>query len=470
MASHDCTRFLRDDIDQLEHYTPVKPLDALATEIGVKVEDLVKLDANENLYGPLPQVVQAIDSSVFHIYPNPDQTELRESIAAFVGVSPQQIVAGAGSDELLDLVFRLVDPSVVINCTPTFGMYSFLGKIARVEVVEVPRKQHPHFHVDIAGIKKAVEARQTHRPALLFLASPNNPTGGVLSLEEIVHIAQIENLVFVVDEAYAEFSGSSAIPLISQFPNLIIMRTFSKWAALAGLRIGYMVAHPEIILRTMQIKQPYNIHVAADFAARAALQHRHIILTTQVTAIVQERDRMIRILQERYAEWMEPCPTHSNFVLVHIKSQIPFRQDGNESKSERTATAANYLALALRSRGVLVRYYKTERLANYVRFSAGRPQDTDKLLQVGNKNSNYYIVLPFLSPCIILILISLIATLEHKWITKINSKQKLSHSLLAIFLINFFFLSFIQWSYILLLIYYPSPPKNCIKFCIKGIR
>lgn len=173
---------LRPDLSALEEYKPVKPLDVLAEEIGVPAEKLIKLDANENLYGPAPEVLEALRAAPHHIYPDPGQQKLRSQLAQLNKCKMSEIVAGAGSDDLLDIVLRLVDPQVVVNCPPTFGMYSFLGKIQKAKIHQVPRTAAPAFAVDTAALIDALSLFKTSNTrALVFLASPNNPTGNLLS-------------------------------------------------------------------------------------------------------------------------------------------------------------------------------------------------------------------------------------------------------------------------------------------------
>ena len=350
----DPLRFVRPDFDQLETYTPVKPLDVLAREIGVPVDRLVKLDANENLYGPIPEIIEAIGRADFHIYPDPGQTALREAIAGYTGLRPDQVVAGSGADDLIDIIIRLVRPHAVVTASPTFGMYGFLAKIDGARVVEVPRDAD--FGVDMAGIASAVVAGAT----MVFLASPNNPTGNVLDNAAVERLCGLDALI-VLDEAYAEFSETTAIPLLERFSNLVILRTFSKWAGLAGLRVGYSLSHPALASKMMAIKQPYNVSVAADAAARAAIEHKGTIFET-VKCLVAERDRMVAAVAG--TGWLKPYPSRSNFVLFQVERGC-----------------AKDVAASLRRRGVLVRYYDRPDLANCIRISAGRPEDTDRLVE-----------------------------------------------------------------------------------------
>jgi len=301
----DLRKLLRDDLDELEEYVPVKPLDVLAAEVGVPPERLVKLDANENLYGPHPDVLEAVREATFHIYPDPGQEALREAIAGFVGVDAENVVAGTGADDLIDILIRLVMPKAVAIATPTFGMYRFLAKISRAVPVEVPRR--PNFDLDVVALRHAV-----HEGAgMVFLTSPNNPTGNPVNMAELEALCSLEALI-VVDEAYVEFGGPSVVPLIARHPNLVVLRTFSKWAALAGLRVGYSVSDPELAGHLMSLKQPYNVNVAADLGARAAIAHWPEISET-IAAIVAERDRMAGLVAE--LGWLKPFPSRANFVL-----------------------------------------------------------------------------------------------------------------------------------------------------------
>uniref|UniRef100_A0A7S3PMG0 Imidazoleglycerol-phosphate dehydratase n=1 Tax=Aplanochytrium stocchinoi TaxID=215587 RepID=A0A7S3PMG0_9STRA len=364
-ANDPTLAFVREDFLQLPQYSPVKPLDVLAAEIGVSIPELVKLDANENLYGPMSEVLEAIANLQHaHIYPDPAQTHLRAALANYVGCQPENVVAGVGSDELLDLVIRLVDPlSGIVTAPPTFGMYSFLGKLSKCKVFDVPRSSAPNFQLDIEGIVDAVENQGAR---LVFIASPNNPTGGLISDDEVRRICAT-NCILVVDEAYAEFAGDSTVGLLSEFPNLIVLRTFSKWAGLAGMRVGFSIAHEKLTEKLMAIKQPYNICLAADVAARAALAVKDKIMKEHVEPIVAERRRMQVLLHE--FEWLEPMPSVSNFILYKVHAPMD----------------AGKLYMLLRQLAVLVRYYPNGSLAGFIRISAGRPSDTDALVKALRK-------------------------------------------------------------------------------------
>jgi len=272
---------IRSDIGKLEEYKPIKPLDILSEEIGIPINKLIKLDANENLHGPPIEVQQAIKEADLHIYPDPSQIKLREALATFLSVRPDEIVAGSGYDDLIDILIRLIDPEVIISCPPTFGMYPFLGKINKAIIHEIARKSPPSFDIEQEKVIQALnDYKNNNKKALLILSSPNNPTGNSLSIYQIHELCKTGSLI-CIDEAYIEFSPHpSSVALLPNYPNLVILRTFSKWAGLAGLRIGYAVAHKDLCKLMMAIKQPYNVNAAADVAARAALKHKDKIFET----------------------------------------------------------------------------------------------------------------------------------------------------------------------------------------------
>jgi histidinol-phosphate aminotransferase len=262
-----------------------------------------------------------------------------------------------GSDELIDLILRLfLKPrDEVINCPPTFGMYPFSTDLCGGRMVDVPRAED--FALDMAGIKKTL----TERTKVIFVASPNNPTGTTTTEEEILELIETGKIV-VVDEAYFEFSNVTMANLVPAYPNLIVLRTFSKWAGLAGLRIGYGIFPVEIASYLMKIKQPYNANVAAQAAVLASLADIEY-LRSNVTKIVIERERLFGKLKE--LGWLRPYPSQGNFILCSLP------------KGEARETWRQ-----LQKKGVSVRYFDTPRLKDCLRISVGRPEDTDAVIKV----------------------------------------------------------------------------------------
>jgi histidinol-phosphate aminotransferase len=373
-STFDLKKAIRSDLH--EGYVGVKPLEVIAEEVGVEVSEIVKLDANENLYGPPKAVFEAVLSSRFHEYPDPGQTYLRKDIAAYMGVQDSQICAGAGSDDLIDIILRLARPGPVIISTPTFGMYTYLSKISKLPVIDVPLGPAPGFEVQIT---KIIEIVKSETASVVFIVSPNNPTGTVCPTEYIELLCK-EQVFVVVDEAYAEFNLEvNLTSLTSRYPNLILLRTFSKWAALAGLRCGFAVAHASVIDIMLSTKQPYNVNVAADYAARAALAHRKEI-SIDVEAILKEK----AVMQAEIAKfsWLHPLPSKSNFFLVKVGNDASTTENGGAeaNASKQMTRTAHELWSNLRRLGILIRYFGKPPLADYVRISAGRPAETQQLL------------------------------------------------------------------------------------------
>lgn len=356
--------------DNFPPYTPIEPFEVLSKRLGLRPEEIIKLDANENPYGPAPAVKQTLAELPFpHIYPDPESRELRATLADFCGLDMAYLLAGAGADELIDLLLRVVlEPGeTVINCPPTFGMYSFDTLLNFGNLVEVERKAD--FSLDIPEIKKQVHQNQAK---VIFITSPNNPDGSLVSEEDFNQLIQLPTLI-VLDEAYIEFTGdtvaewqtSSRLQQVRHFDNLIVLRTFSKWAGLAGLRVGYG-AFPHWMLPALwSAKQPYNVNVAGNAAALASLTSL-AYLEKNVQKIRLERTRLFDKLQN--IPYLRPFPTDSNFILCEVSEM-------------KALTLKNQLMES----GIFIRYYQTARLENFVRFSVGTPSHTDHLISALEK-------------------------------------------------------------------------------------
>ncbi len=351
---------IRPGLTTIRGYDPVEPIDVLERELGKKI---VKLDGNENPYLSSPRAREVLARfPYYHIYPDPLQRNLRDALSAYTGLPAANIVAANGSDELIDLTMRLFlsEGDEILNAPPTFGMYPFLAAVAAARLINVPRTSD--FALDIEGLSAAVSPRTR----IIFLASPNNPTGGMVTPDEVLRLLSL-NIIVVVDEAYYEFSDGTVASLVPSHPNLIVLRTFSKWAGLAGLRVGYCLCHERLTSLLLTIKQPYNVNVAGEAAAIASLQDADYLLAN-VALLKQERDRMLAGLAEK--EWLHPYPSQANFVLCRV-----------DEKDNNSLTAARRLRDGLRSRGILVRFYESEGLRDCLRISAGLPADTDALLE-----------------------------------------------------------------------------------------
>ena len=357
----DVTALIRPDLLTLPAYTPILPFEVLSARLGRAPRDIVKLDANENPYGPSPRALEALAHLEYaHIYPDPEATALRQALAAHTGLPAEQLIAGAGADELIDLVLRLflAPGDGVLDCPPTFGMYPFDTALNAGQIINVPRR--PDFSVDVPAVAAAVAGQ---RPKLVFLASPNNPDGSVINDADLRRLLALP-LVVVLDEAYIEFHGAehSRMGWVREYENLIVLRTFSKRAGLAGLRVGYGAFPSALMPHLWKIKQPYNISVAASAAACAALADP-AYLEYIVGVLVAERERLAAGLAS--LPYLRPYPSRANFILCRVVGR-----DARELK------------LAMEREGILIRYFNKPGLTDCIRVSVGKPEHTDALLAV----------------------------------------------------------------------------------------
>ncbi len=353
------SNFIRQHILDLPPYQPVFPLDVLTGELGIPIQKLTKLDANENPFGPLPEVKAALSlMDTLHVYPDPESRRIRTLLAKDHNIPDESIVIGAGADELIDLIMRIVlDPGdKLINCPPTFGMYAFDGILNQAEVISVPR--NPDFSLNIQALKLAVSE---HKPKILFLANPNNPNGGIITQQDFQEIINLPVLV-VLDEAYIDFAdkGKTYIPEVFEIPNLIVLRTFSKWAGLAGLRIGYGIFPQDMAPVIMKAKQPYNVSVAAEEAAVITMQHLSRA-KERISYIIEQRTWLSNELLQ--IPGISPYPSQANFILCKVI-------DGS----------ALQIQDRLRKQGILIRYFDKPGLQDHIRISIGTEVQNQLLL------------------------------------------------------------------------------------------
>jgi len=350
---------VRKHFGNMPAYRPIFPFEVVSDEIGIPADQIIKLDANENPYGCLPEVLEALARlKTAHIYPDPESRKIRAMLAEHHQIARDSIVIGAGADELIEIIIRLViNPhDKLLNCPPTFGMYAFDGHLSQAQIIEVPRRSD--FSVDFEAVRTAILREQ---PKLIFLSSPNNPDGKLLPQKALETLLDLP-ILLVIDEAYINFSpeGSSWINRVQDYDNLIVLRTFSKWAGLAGLRIGYGIFPQEFVPIVMKIKQPYNVSVAAERAACTSMQHIDQLHANQAL-IIAEKQHLFNKLGE--IPWLIPHPSDANFILVSIKGR-----QASEIKKQ------------LRLRGILVRHFDKPGIENYIRISVGKPEDTNKLM------------------------------------------------------------------------------------------
>lgn len=364
MQSFDAIQFLRQDLNDFPPYS-------MGHTPWADLGKYIKLDLNENNFGPSPKALAALAAMpYYHRYV--EQEELRKAIARYIGVEMDHIVTSNGADEMIDLVQRIFldRGDAIIDCPPSFEMFTFFARLNGARIVSVPRRED--FSVDIEAIEKTIAdcrwqmadsenpPSKICNPKLIFLANPSNPDGGVLSRDDVERLLALP-IVVVLDEAYAEFAGASYATRVPTQPNLIVLRTFSKWAGLAGLRSGYCIAPKPIAAKLLQCKPPENVNAAANVAARASLDDLDYLMAN-VRRIVAERERMSAELAK--LGWLEPLPSRANFILCRVV--------GRTGKELRDALAA---------RGILIRAFSAPRLREYIRMAIGKPDENDAVLR-----------------------------------------------------------------------------------------
>lgn len=323
----------------------------------------IRLDANETPWD-VPRDLKAgifrkLRETPWNRYPDSGAAALRHSLARLEGVEDDQVLAGNGSDEIIrDLILALAGPGKgVVVPSPTFSMYGALARIAGARVQEVPL--NPDWSLDAAGLLKKLNSRQGR---ILFLATPNNPTGALTSKNVIREILRSTDRVVVVDEAYRWFHSPEAGlgTELGEFPNLVILNTFSKALSLAGLRLGYLLGSRSIIRLLNRVRLPYNVNALTQAAALHVLEQRPIF-QARMARIAEERDRLAGEL----ARWPEMLifPSAANFLLVRVRRAGAVKRE-------------------LARQGVAVRGFSSPAvLESCLRITVGTPRDNAALLR-----------------------------------------------------------------------------------------
>lgn len=343
------SRYFRPNIDALAGYIPGEQ---------PREEKLTKLNTNENPYPPSPRVLAALRKATtasLRLYPEPLSDSLRDIAAQVYGVKRENILGGNGSDEILSIILRcFVGPGDrVVLPVPTYSLYETLVKIQDGQLVCIDYP--PDFSIP--------EGLYSTPAAVTFLCNPNSPSGTLVPLAQIRELARAMRGILVVDEAYIDFAedpDASAIALVEDMPNLIVLRTFSKSFSLAGMRIGLALAGEELIAGMVKVKDSYNLNRLSALAAKVALQD---------LPWMQRNVRRIQQGRARLAEGLSRLgfyvyPSQANFVMAQSKGQ---RQQG--------------LYEALKERKIFVRYFDTAVLQDSLRITVGTPAEIESLLQ-----------------------------------------------------------------------------------------
>ncbi len=291
--------------------------ETLAQQIGVGTSEIVKLNFNENLFVDREKqavlVRELADELDLRMYPEDEEVKLREKLTGYIGVPKEYLTIGNAGDELLDRMIRLFmeKGDVALSFTPSFAIPRLCVKRQEAEYVAVPLKGD--FQIDVEGMK----AKFSEKTRLLYLCSPNNPTSNQMNPKDIETLTKAFPGIVILDEAYSEFADYSFVPRIREFPNMIILRTFSKAFGLAMLRLGYAVANPELSkILTEKAPLPYPV---SGFTIRMGIKmlDNIVIMKTAVAALVSERKKLIAALNQ--IEGVQAFPSQADFVLINTQ-------------------------------------------------------------------------------------------------------------------------------------------------------
>lgn len=339
--------FVRVTVRDMEGYTP--------GEQPALGERVVKLNTNENPYPPSPAVIRAIheiEPEMLRRYPNPTADIFRSAAAKTLGITPEMIIAGNGSDDILTIATRtfLSAGDTLAYPDPTYSLYHVLARLQDAKFAEIPWEKD--YQLPIEGLLAA-------KAQAIYIANPNAPTGTFVSPLRIAELCRAFKGLVLVDEAYADFADDNCLSLVKQHPNLVISRTFSKAYSLAGMRFGYAVAQPAVIHEMMKVKDSYNVDAVAMIAAAAAIQDQEYA-REKWEQIKSERERVTAELVQ--LGW-SVLPSRANFILARAP-------DGRGREAY----------LGLKAQGILVRYFDRPGLTDKIRITIGQSQENNALL------------------------------------------------------------------------------------------
>ena len=328
----------------------MKPYSSARDEFKDLKADMVFLDANENPF-----------ETTLNRYPDPQQTALKELISKQKELPIHQVLLGNGSDEVLDLIVRaFCEPNQdsILTLPPTYGMYGVLAQLNSIENIEVPLSKD--FNINVDQVLKQVKPRTK----LLFICSPNNPSGNIMDVNAVTRLLKAFDGLVVIDEAYIDFTTiESWTQRLNAFPNLMVTQTLSKAYGLAGIRLGTCYASKEIIAVLNKIKPPYNINSLTQQAAIEALQNNEV--SEQVSSILREREKLANALASCFFV-KKIYPSDANFILIKV-------DDANKRYDE------------LLRHGIVIRNRTTQLgCENCLRISLGTPAENKQLLTLLN--------------------------------------------------------------------------------------
>ncbi len=353
-------------VEELDPYVPGRSIKEIAEEYGLDPDKIIKLGSNENPLGPSPQAVEAVneESKLMHRYPEVGLKELTSLIASYSNVSPSQVILGGdGADEILDVLGKtLIEPGdEFIVPIPSYMYYEFTLKIHG----GVPVYASWDLPENILNVDSVLDAI-TPRTRMIFLCTPNNPTGALIDKEDIKTILENTDALVVVDEAYFEFSGVNNVDLLAGYDNLFILRTFSKILGLAGMRIGYGLGNPEFIGYMKRVKPVFSLTRLSQVAAVASINDKEYI-EKSTSFSLKSRDYLYEELSK--ISQLDVFESKANYMLVDVR---------------KTGMTSQTLAEELLKKGVIVRDCRSfHGLDDYwIRVSVGTLEEDERFIEV----------------------------------------------------------------------------------------
>jgi histidinol-phosphate aminotransferase len=348
-------------LKNLPTYQPGRPIEEVARELGLPAEQVIKLASNENPFGPSPAALAAMENALsqLNLYPDGNAFYLKQKLAAHLGVEPTNLVLGNGSNEIIEFIGHacMAPGTNVVVSEYCFLVYPIVTRMFGAELVTVPARNFGH---DLPAMLRAITAETR----VIFVANPNNPTGTLAPRADMIEMLNNvpDHVLLVIDEAYIEFLEDvvDLLPFIRRNlkPNLILMRTFSKIYGLAGLRVGYGIASPDLTSVLEKVRQPFNLNAIAQAAGLAALDDTEHIERTRANnfAGLQYFESALRQLKLPFV------PSVANFILVKV---------GNGAQ----------VFQRMQERGVIVRQMDVYKLPEYIRISVGTPAENARCIE-----------------------------------------------------------------------------------------
>ena len=352
--SDSALRYVRQAVQNMRGYVP-----------GEQINNATKLNTNECPWPPSPRIheaIRAVKDQAYRQYPNPSSERLRHVAAQQFNCTPDQILVGNGSDDCLTILYRSICEAgdTAVCPWPSYGLYDTLASIQGIKIDHVPYQIEVSEQTCTWSLDQDIA---NHDAKLCLIANPNNPSGTFLKPNALKHIAQQFDGIVVVDEAYVDFVSDTAdqqgmVPLINEIDNLVVIRTFSKSYSLAGIRVGLLFAQSALIEQFNKVKDSYNVNVLSQCIAEAALSDTdyHQELVTNVLASRAQLEQELADLG-----WFWPA-SEANFLMCYVGEQ------------------AQHIQLELKKRQILVRWWNTDELRNYLRITAGTPAENQALL------------------------------------------------------------------------------------------